>query len=353
MPPRRRPNRYPAPLKLVLGLLVSILLICVIELLLIVAGVAPEIFFVVRPGLRLTLRSNLSDEMVRDHRAGTSFPITTDMDGLRLTGVTRPGAKNRILVMGDSMVFGWNQKGEQALPARLQAHLDRLTGKKDWWVMNGGQPGFSSLQSMLLLEQIGLSRKPTVVIVQFSLHNNKFAAETDHDQLGGGPAGALETFLLDNSRIYRLISKAALSATPSPQGKNQRGGIDQSKTRDPPHNKGDKEDKRPDFSRGVRVPLGDFARIVRRFEELAREHGFTMIWTGILDGQIPREYFKLLSKATRGKGTYFFDPNEPVRKRLPDASLRLAKDPGHWNAQGNDAIGQSIAEFLMKVGLVQ
>ena len=353
MPPRRRPTHFTAPLKLVLGLLVAVLLICVVELILILAGVAPEIFFVIRPGVRLTLRSNLSEEMVKDHRAGTSFPITTDKDGLRLTGVTRPGARNRILVMGDSMVFGWNQKGEQALPARLQAHLDRLTGKKDWWIINGGQPGFSSLQSLLLLEQVGLSRKPTVVIVQFSLHNNKFSAETDHEQLGGGPAGALETFLLDNSRIYRLLSKAALSATQPEPGQKRRGGIDQSKTRDPPHNEGEPEERRPDFSRGVRVPLGDFERIVRRFGELAQENGFTVVWTSILDGQIPREYSELLTREIGGEGMYFFDPNDPVRERLPDASLRLAKDPGHWNVEGNDAIGQAMAEFLIKKKLVR
>ena len=353
MPPRRRRTRFPAPLKLALGLLVAVLLICIVELLLVLAGVAPEIFFVVRPGIRLTLRSNLTEEKVMDHRAGTTFPITTDKDGLRLTGVTRVGVRNRILVLGDSMVFGWNQAGEQALPARLQAHLDQLTGKEDWWVINGGQPGFSSLQSLLLLEQLGLSRKPTVVVVQFSLHNAKFSAETDHEQLGAGPAGAFESFLLDNSRIYRLLSKAALGATPTPQGKNQQGGIDQSQTRDPPHNKGEQREERPDFSRGVRVPLGDFDRIVGRFSDLGQKHGFTVVWTSILDGQIPGDYLDVLTGASRGKNTYFFDPNGPVRDRLPDASLRLTKDPGHWNAQGNDAYGLALAEYLLKRGLVR
>ena len=356
MPSPPRHTRRSVLFKLGLGLAVALLLLLVAELLLTLAGVAPETFFMVPSGQRLTLRANLKDRVISDPQAGTRFKVSTDADGLRLAGAHRPGATHRILVLGDSIPFGWNLADSQAMPARLQAHLDRLTGGQRSLVINGAQPGYSSLQTLLLLERVGLGRSPTVVVVQTSQHDARPATETDGEQLRGGAAGGLERFLLNRSRTYRLLRRAAPgAATRGAPDDLLPGGLDHAKMSDPPMDLPEEEDDYDtrDYSHGVRVPMGTYRRIIRRLLELSREHGFALVFTNILDWDLAAPYSVALSGEIRGSDARFFDQHKAVRRRLPDAALRLVKDPGHWNARGSDAVAEALASFLIKAGLAR
>jgi len=55
----------------------------------------------------------------------------------------RPGAFYRVLCVGDSHTYGAGVRAEEAYPAQLQAHLDRLLPGV-YSVMNLGVPGFNS-----------------------------------------------------------------------------------------------------------------------------------------------------------------------------------------------------------------
>ena len=89
MNPARPSGRLSAPLKGVLGLAVSLLLVGVLELVLALIGAAPRTAYLVPSGPRLTLRPNLSDQVIEDLQAGTRFTVSTDADGLRRVGLGR------------------------------------------------------------------------------------------------------------------------------------------------------------------------------------------------------------------------------------------------------------------------
>lgn len=354
MNPARPSGRLSAPLKGVLGLAVSLLLVGVLELVLALIGAAPRTAYLVPSGPRLTLRPNLSDQVIEDLQAGTRFTVSTDADGLRRVGPPRPGARHRVLLLGDSIPFGWNLPDGQAMPSRLLQHLDRLTGAEQCQVINGAQPAFSSLQSLLLLERIGLSRAPTVVVVQLSQHDARPTSRSDGEQLGIQPLSGLAAWLYRNSRLYRLLRRATLAPRRQGQGAAP-GGIDHARTSDPPGDLPEGEDDYDtrDYSDGVRVPMGEFRRILRRYIALSRERGFKLVFAGQLDWEIPRPYSAALAEETAGSGALRFDPNGPVRRKLPGVPLHLPLDPGHWNAAGSDAVAEALAGYLIKQKLVR
>ncbi|MBX3461792.1 MAG: hypothetical protein KF830_01360 [Planctomycetes bacterium] len=87
-----------------------------------------------RPGYRGTLRIGDSD---------VTTAVAIDSLGLRGVdpGPRRPGER-RLLVVGDSLVFGYGVEAGQALPARLEQEL--RAGGVPVAVGNGGVPGYGS-----------------------------------------------------------------------------------------------------------------------------------------------------------------------------------------------------------------
>jgi len=83
------------------------------------------------------------------HMAGE---VPVNALGLRDTpvAVPRPAGQRRILVLGDSSIYGVGLCRLQTLPELLQAAL--ADGSRDLEVINAGVPGYSSYQS---LEQLG------------------------------------------------------------------------------------------------------------------------------------------------------------------------------------------------------
>ena len=98
-----------------------------------------------QPGYRGTLQ------------AGDAAPTAVSINSLGLRGA-EPGAKaageRRVLMLGDSLVFGYGVEAEQALPQRLEAAL--RTGGVQATVGNAGVPGYGcshAVSHMARLEQ--------------------------------------------------------------------------------------------------------------------------------------------------------------------------------------------------------
>jgi len=87
-----------------------------------------------------------------------------------------PGA-HRILVLGDSLVFGIGLPADQTLSAKLARRLDRVE------VINGGVFGYNLDQEIRLLADIGPVYRPDLVVAAFC-HN-------DIDNWGLGDGGAV------------------------------------------------------------------------------------------------------------------------------------------------------------------
>jgi lysophospholipase L1-like esterase len=95
----------------------------------------------------------------------------TNVDGLR--DVTRPVESReglrRIVILGDSVVFGHGLEAPQAFPQLLEGSL-RASGH-DVDVFNLALPGWSTRQERLAYERIGRKYKPTVVVLGVCLND--------------------------------------------------------------------------------------------------------------------------------------------------------------------------------------
>ena len=92
-------------------------------------------------------------------RAGFTFdatknvPYRTNSDGFRdrEPGEKRPGVP-RVVVLGDSYVFGWAVLEAETFPTRAEALLRREGRAVE--ILNAGVPGYNTEQESYLLEEI-------------------------------------------------------------------------------------------------------------------------------------------------------------------------------------------------------
>jgi len=96
--------------------------------------------------------------------------VRTDERGLRVPLRSASERRRRVLMLGDSFVFGQGVEAEEALPGQLEL---ALAGQGDSvTVLNGGVVGYSTVQEVAWLERIGATVKPDLVVVAFFLGND-------------------------------------------------------------------------------------------------------------------------------------------------------------------------------------
>jgi lysophospholipase L1-like esterase len=104
-------------------------------------------------------------------------PISVNARGLRGPEVEPMAAAGteRVLVLGDSVVFGWRVADEAAFPAQLQQILSRAA--RPWEVLNAGVPGYDTSAAAAFLQHVGLELRPDVVVLGVSLNDFTEAPE--------------------------------------------------------------------------------------------------------------------------------------------------------------------------------
>lgn len=129
--------------------------------------------------------------------------------------VPRPPQEKRILVLGDSSIFGFGVTEGSVFSSQLQQALSVLPGAGPVTVINGGMVGYSSLQSLELLRMTGEKLQPTLLIIANLWSDNNFDSFTDKallEQLNSPVVqrNTASRTLLRNSRLFvgleRLIS---------------------------------------------------------------------------------------------------------------------------------------------------
>lgn len=98
-------------------------------------------------------------------------------DGFRDDEFSRPPPAEaaRIVVLGDSVAFGWGVALEEAFPQRLESILNSPSGRiheqTETIVYNLSVDGYSTHQEVRLLETVGLSLDPDLVILSYVLND--------------------------------------------------------------------------------------------------------------------------------------------------------------------------------------
>ena len=137
---------------------------------------------------------------------GRSYQINSR--GLRGDEVGQHKTKERILTLGNSCTFGWAVTDEQTYSHQLEMMLDG-----DYEIINGGIPGYSSVQGLRFLEQELLELQPDIVTIMFAWNDHWVAADRISDKDQEFPPQLLLDFQNQLSRLqsYRLLKKLLLS----------------------------------------------------------------------------------------------------------------------------------------------
>jgi lysophospholipase L1-like esterase len=124
----------------------------------------------------------------------------------------RPAGRQRVLVLGDSTFFGHGVPDGGTLEAQLQGLL-RARGV-DVEVINGGIPGYSTEQTRMLLDDVGWSLEPTLLLIGNVWSDNNFDHFSDADLLR--TRAALADNPLGKSAFFQILAGAVDRARGGP-----------------------------------------------------------------------------------------------------------------------------------------
>ncbi|MEZ4768166.1 MAG: SGNH/GDSL hydrolase family protein [Caldilineales bacterium] len=142
----------------------------------------------------------------------SEVPIRTNSLGLRSPEVerTKPAGTTRILVLGDSVAFGWGVRSEDTFASQLASLLATVYPDRRFEVINAGVSGYGTWQELQWLKQTGVDLQPDVVIVQAHLND---AADNLWGTLGQDLGGG--SWLTQVSMLARLVSRVAGNQSPA------------------------------------------------------------------------------------------------------------------------------------------
>ena len=87
--------------------------------------------------------------------------------------VRKPAGELRVLVVGDSVVFGYGVPQEGTFAQRLEHEL-RAFGQRSVQVINAGVPGYSMYQVAHYLERDGFALDPDVIVVEANFNDRRY-----------------------------------------------------------------------------------------------------------------------------------------------------------------------------------
>jgi len=141
------------------------------------------------------------------------WSFTTDSNGIRsVVEIPYKKAKDeyRILVIGDSWVFGFGVNDDEVFCYRLENLLHKKYPDRKITVINGGCPAYCAAQGFIFLQKRGMKYNPDLVIVKGFLNGTVMAI---FDKLYHLPSPTpLKTIksTLWNSNLYLYIRRLVL-----------------------------------------------------------------------------------------------------------------------------------------------
>jgi lysophospholipase L1-like esterase len=286
---------------------------------------------------------NLVRHTMMGMREPHQFRISTDAEGLRTSlSPARTAGTTRIAVMGDSTVFGWGVQDDESISAFAQAALAR-EGHPNIELLNAGQPGYSTGMVAWLFEHAVSQYEPDWTIVFISMHDFNFTLISDVERVHGPTSlsAAWRGFLVRHVALYEGLRRIVFPLA-------------------------DKAQLMP--TEYYRQPIAYGDRRVQRVSNVERTYALDRMQAAAQtwNGNITVGYLPFYSDLMEGpSGRSLERPglrHSEVWARtngLPLFDLRACCGPGadaytfpfdhgHLNAAGNRAVGEALAEQILR-----
>jgi lysophospholipase L1-like esterase len=258
--------------------------------------------------------------------------IRVSADGLREPVSIGLGAKNRVLTLGDSSIFGHGVQDGATLHDQLAKKLNERGILSE--VMCGGVPGYSTAQTLVLMEELGWELDPAVLVIgnQFSDMNRDQFTDREVLERLASPASEAE-FLLRYSQLYRRLLGVAARAK----------GIPEFAAVGWPNS---------DSSGNIRVPPKDYVENLELLLAGARERKIGVVFLQ-LDERDPqrggenRSYAAMMESVAVAWGVPIIRaPHLYEQSGIP--RQRLFLDEVHPTPLGNELMSQALTEVLLQ-----
>lgn len=165
------------------------------------------------PGLFLPLRGSTVTNMTKN----PSWPVhevRLNADGFRGPDVpaTRPAGGLRLVMLGDSHVFGTGLADDETIPAQLERTLAERT-ERQVEVLNLGQPGWNLWSSLALYDHVATKYDPDILVLQLGVPGDLMPDVNSQIAAVGVGAGAglpawLKRFAIVRHAAYLLARRS-------------------------------------------------------------------------------------------------------------------------------------------------
>jgi hypothetical protein len=277
---------------------------------------------------------------LRPHAKATHDGIdyATNNDGLREDhdyALAKAPGVTRVILLGDSFVFGWGLHLEHTMSHQLTSLLD---GTK-WEILNLGVPAYNTLDEVRFLEERGLKYQPDVVVLMY------------HPNDAGVPVA---TALGDPPTTERVLAAYYDGkATPEERAQVEAFLSSQGQPVAPPWNVPTlpARDRQYFFHTFLPAYWSKVQEALDHLAALAREHHFTVL-VGIIpeldrpweNHPFPPLYERVHAEMARhGFGVIDL---YPLLQHYPNTDLMLWGHDGHTSAFANRIIAHVLAERL-------
>jgi lysophospholipase L1-like esterase len=303
----------------------------------------PPDLFVADKNLGYRVARNYRGEYVTRH---FSVPIVTNSLGLRDREYGPPADGGvRLYILGDSFIFGNRVPVEDTVTKVLERQLQERLQPRPVEVVNGGLPGYSTIQELKFFEETVDVLQPDLVLVGICLGNDiwdnllyttRNAAEGGGGawRAGGGGLRAKLTLLLKRSDLYLLVRRTFNQTF---RGSERQEANDAA---------------RPRQLIGEAVRLTEDAVAGLAAATRRRGIGFAVLLITVPERVIPVAQQQELNHrflafaAERGIAVYDLAAN------IEDEGTEALYYTVHWTPYGHEVVAAAITEFLLDSGLL-
>lgn len=272
-------------------------------------------------------------------------PVHINNLGLRGDDVTEKQPDEvRILALGDSMIFGQGIADDQTLPVHMQSQLNAKATDtaQTFTVINGGLRSYSTNQELGLLEELGTTIQPDVVIIFWYWNDviEHSIPEHNHRFTLTGPVAfdtkqKLEGWRLAKWHVTQTLRRSALIMWLYDSARALQAG-----------------EWPRDTSLAAMARLDGY---LARFKAMENEHRFKLLLAVIpdpnsLNGEHPGSEYTLLVQALAEKHGIASRDLFADAVKAYDGGIRLPVVPydGHYNDDANQAMARGVTRFLRR-----
>lgn len=241
-------------------------------------------------------------------------------------------ARDKLVMIGDSCVFGWGVGHEETIAVLLARRLSE--NGRSLTVINAGVPGYSSVQALSHLERILKSHRPRIVTIQIGWNDSwPTPSLSDREIVAKGARVISFNFFIRKLWVVRLASHLI--------SKNYYEKF---------------KDTEASGEARRRVSLPEYRENLDEMVRLCRELGATPILVTLPQRkpvEKPRiaEYLGVMREAAAANGVPLVDLVAPLESDL-EKNDHLFVDKIHFSAEGSRLIAGIIARELQRHNLL-